>query len=90
MLLILKVKYLFFKNMIMRLDVKKEACMVYLPRKYDVFLGLCKVDSIQAILGENFSQSENVDVGANFKFALPPLARGIPSYVPLCQSFEQL
>ena len=29
-----KGKDLFFKNMIMRLDVKKEACMVYLLRKY--------------------------------------------------------
>ena len=27
-----KGKYLFCKNMVMRLDVKKEACMVYLLR----------------------------------------------------------
>ena len=43
---------------------------------------------VQAILGENFSQSEYVAVGAIFQFAFLTLTRSDPSCVPLCKSFE--
>ena len=50
----------------------------------------CFESQYQAISGKNFSQSEDVAVGAISQFAFPPLARGDPSSVPLCKSFEHL
>ena len=47
-------------------------------------------EAIQAISGKNFSQSEDVAVGAISQFAFPPLARGDPSSVLLCKSFEHV
>ena len=44
----------------------------------------------QAISGENFSQSEYVAVSAISQFAFPPLARGDPSCIPSCKSFEHV
>ena len=46
--------------------------------------------SLQAISGENFSQSEYVAVGAFFQFAFLTLTRSDPSCVPLCKSFEHV
>ena len=43
-----------------------------------------------AMSGKNFSQSEDVAVGAISQFAFPPLARGDPSSVALCKSFEHV
>ena len=40
--------------------------------------------------GKDFSQSKYVAAGVIFQFALPQLAIGVSSCVPLCKSFEHM